>query len=40
LTKENLATIRATEGWHARYGSALGSTHGTSPAKGAPGEVY
>jgi tagatose 1,6-diphosphate aldolase len=40
LTKENLATTRATEGWHARYGSALGSAHGTTPAKGAPGEVY
>ena len=34
LTKENLATTRATEGWHARYGSPLGSTHGTTPAKG------
>jgi hypothetical protein len=40
LTKENLATIRATEGWHARYGSALTSAHGTAPAKSAPGEVY
>jgi tagatose 1,6-diphosphate aldolase len=40
FTKESLATIRATEGWHARYGSALASTHGTTPAKGAPGEVY
>ena len=40
LTKENLATIRATEGWHARYGSALASAHGTAPAKSAPGEVY
>ena len=38
--KENLATIRATEGWHARYGSALASAHGTAPAKSAPGEVY
>ncbi len=40
LTKEHLASIRATEGWHARYGSALGSTQGTSAAKAAPGEVY
>jgi tagatose 1,6-diphosphate aldolase len=40
LTKESLATIRATEGWHARYGSGLSSAHGTTPAKGAPGEVY
>ena len=34
LTKENLAAIRATEGWHARYGSALGSTQGTASSKG------
>jgi tagatose 1,6-diphosphate aldolase len=40
LTKEKLATVRATEGWHARYGSPLGSAKGTSSSKGAPGEVY
>jgi hypothetical protein len=34
-----MATIRATEGWHARYGSPLGATKGTS-SKGAPGDVY
>jgi tagatose 1,6-diphosphate aldolase len=40
LTKEKLATVRATEGWHARYGSPLGSAKGASSSKGAPGEVY
>jgi len=40
LTKENLAAIRATEGWHARYGAALGSTQGLAPSKAAAGEVY
>ena len=25
LTVEDLSTVRATEGWHARYGSSLGS---------------
>ncbi len=40
LTQEKLATTRATEGWHMRYGAAPGSTHGSTPAKGAPGEVY
>jgi tagatose 1,6-diphosphate aldolase len=40
LTVENLATIRATEGWHARYGSPLGSTKGTGSSKASPGEVY
>ncbi|MFI5455407.1 MAG: tagatose 1,6-diphosphate aldolase [Isosphaerales bacterium] len=40
LTKEKLATVRATEGWHARYGACMGSTDGAAPAKGAPGEVY
>jgi tagatose 1,6-diphosphate aldolase len=41
FTAEDLTTIRATEGWHARYGSGLGaaSTDG-APAKAAPGEVY
>ena len=37
FTEENLATIRATEGWHARYGSPLGSTHGTAPREGGTG---
>ena len=40
LTKESLATVRATEGWHARYGSCLGLTDGAASSKGAPGEVY
>ncbi len=40
LTKEDMASVRATEGWHARYGSPLGSAQRTSSAKGAPGEVY
>ena len=40
LTKENLASIRASEGWHARYGTPLGASHGTAPGKAAPGEVY
>jgi tagatose 1,6-diphosphate aldolase len=40
LTRENLASIRASEGWHARYGTPLGATHGTSSTKAAPGEVY
>src|SRR5271155_4064514 len=40
LTKEKLATVRATEGWHARYGSPLGSAKGSTSSKGAPGEVY
>jgi tagatose 1,6-diphosphate aldolase len=40
LTKESLAAVRATEGWHARYGSGLSASGGTAPSKGAPGEVY
>ncbi len=40
LTKEHLASVRASEGWHARYGSPLGTTSGSSSAKAAPGEVY
>jgi len=40
LTKEKLAAVRATEGWHARYGACLGSTDGAASSKGAPGEVY
>ena len=37
LTKESLASIRATEGWHARYGSCLGSADGTAPSKAGTG---
>jgi tagatose 1,6-diphosphate aldolase len=40
LTKESLAVIRATEGWHTRYGSPLGAGDGTKSGKAAPGEVY
>jgi tagatose 1,6-diphosphate aldolase len=41
FTKEVLASVRATEGWHARYGSPLGSSGGGgTPSKRAPGEVY
>ena len=41
LTAEDLTTVRATEGWHARYGSALGAASANgAPGKAAPGEVY
>ena len=40
FTNESLASIRATEGWHARYGSGLGSSDGAQASKRAPGEVY
>lgn len=40
LTKDDLASIRATEGWHARYGSPLRSEHGSKSGKATPGEVY
>ena len=40
LPKKTLTSIRATEGWHARYGSCLGSSDGAAPAKESPGEVY
>jgi tagatose 1,6-diphosphate aldolase len=40
FTKESLAAVRATEGWHARYGSCLNSTGGSAPSKRAPGDVY
>jgi tagatose 1,6-diphosphate aldolase len=40
LDKSSLALVRATEGWHARFGSPLGSTQGTTSSKAAPGEVY
>jgi tagatose 1,6-diphosphate aldolase len=35
-----LSGIRATEGWHARYGSGLGSASAATPAKRVAGEVY
>ena len=37
--RKTCASIRATEGWHARYGSAW-ARPGRRPSKGAPGEVY
>jgi tagatose 1,6-diphosphate aldolase len=42
LTIEDLARVRATEGWHARYAACLGSPAGDGAArsKAAPGEVY
>jgi tagatose 1,6-diphosphate aldolase len=40
FTKDTLSSIRATEGWHARYGSCLGSAAVAGPAKRVAGEVY
>jgi tagatose 1,6-diphosphate aldolase len=41
FTAEDLTTVRATEGWHARYGSCLGAGSADgAPSKAAPGEVY
>jgi tagatose 1,6-diphosphate aldolase len=40
LTKESLATVRATEGWHARYAASIGAPEVVSPAKRNPGDVY
>jgi tagatose 1,6-diphosphate aldolase len=41
FTKELLSSIRATEGWHARYGRrSMGSSDGATPAKRAAGDVY
>lgn len=41
FTAEDLTTVRATEGWHARYASCLGAASADgAPAKAAPGEVY
>jgi tagatose 1,6-diphosphate aldolase len=41
FTKELLSSIRATEGWHARYGSSTtGSSSGAAPGKRAAGDVY
>jgi tagatose 1,6-diphosphate aldolase len=40
FTKESLGSIRATEGWHARYGLGLGPSDGVPTSKRAPGEVY
>lgn len=35
-----LSSIRASEGWHARFGTPLGATHEAASTKAAPGEVY
>jgi tagatose 1,6-diphosphate aldolase len=40
FTKELFGSIRATEGWHSRYGSSGGSTDGAAPGKRAAGDVY
>jgi tagatose 1,6-diphosphate aldolase len=40
FTRESMALIRATEGWHSRYGSTLGMAQGSASSKAAPGEVY
>ena len=40
FTQELLSSIRATEGWHARYGSSLRSSDGATPGKRTAGEVY
>jgi tagatose 1,6-diphosphate aldolase len=41
LTRDALSSIRAAEGWHARYATGLGSTSSEGgSAKAAPGEVY
>ena len=40
LTKETLATVRATEGWHSRYGGFVSSTESAASWKRSPGDVY
>jgi tagatose 1,6-diphosphate aldolase len=40
FTTELLSSIRATEGWHARYGSGIASADAAGPAKKVVGEVY
>jgi tagatose 1,6-diphosphate aldolase len=40
FTKDTVSSIRATEGWHARYGSCLGSAAGAGPTTRVAGEVY
>lgn len=40
LTKEILSTIRATEGWHARYASYLSAPLSAAPSQRSPGDVY
>ena len=40
LTTEDLTNIRASEGWHARYGASFGASASGGPSKAAPGEVY
>ncbi len=37
FSKEDMASIRASEGWHARYGSPLSNTQGSASAKGGAG---
>jgi tagatose 1,6-diphosphate aldolase len=40
LTQEDLSLVRASEGWHARYGGSFGAAGGKSGGKATPGEVY
>ena len=40
FTAEVLSSIRATEGWHARYGSEAPPAGAAGPAKKVAGEVY
>jgi tagatose 1,6-diphosphate aldolase len=40
LTVEKMSAIRATEGWHARYGARLASTEGLASSQRAAGDVY
>ena len=40
FSKDELATIRAAEGWHARYGTHRPAAAGVEPGRAAPGEVY
>jgi tagatose 1,6-diphosphate aldolase len=40
FAKEELSTIRAAEGWHARYGTHRPESAGVEPVRAAPGEVY
>jgi tagatose 1,6-diphosphate aldolase len=40
FTKDILTSIRATESWHARYGSCIGTSGGGAPGKRTAGDVY
>ncbi len=40
FSKEELTTIRAAEGWHARYGARGPSAVASSTVAAVPGEVY